>query len=82
MNVTSDGLYRLGTRQGKLKPLYARSQFTVCKISLLPLEDIPCYKEITLRSASSQQTTGTGQCFVKCMCSTKCQTMRCLCLRK
>ena len=49
---------------GILKSLYARSQFTVCKISLLLLEDVPSDKGITIRSASNQQSIGTRFCQV------------------
>ncbi|XP_046683489.1 uncharacterized protein LOC124369516 [Homalodisca vitripennis] len=38
MDTTEDGFYKLGTANGVLKQLYARSQFTVCQKSLVRLE--------------------------------------------
>ena len=81
MNVTEDGFYRLGTERGILNQLYARSQFSVCQKGLLKVEDVPGH-EIPLRSAATAQSTGTGQGFLRCMCKTKCQNNKCLCLKK
>ena len=81
MNVTEDGFYRLGTERGILNQLYARSQFSVCQKDLLKVEDVPDH-EIPLRSAATAQSTGTGQGFLRCMCKTKCQNYKCLCLKK
>ena len=77
-----DEFYQVGTTQGVLKQLYVRSQFSVCKRPLLALEDIPLNKQISLRSAATQQSTGTGQGFVKCNCKTKCQSKKCFCVKK
>ena len=64
---------------GILKQLYARSQFTTCSENLISLSDIPQEKQISLRSAATEQSIGNGQGFFKCTCITKCSTNRCVC---
>ncbi|XP_068229593.1 uncharacterized protein [Palaemon carinicauda] len=81
MSMTEDGFYRPGTAQGILKQLYARSEFTVCPKDFMKAEDVPDL-EIAFQSAATSLSTGSGQGFVRCMCKTKCQTMRCLCVKK
>ncbi|KFD66419.1 hypothetical protein M514_21449, partial [Trichuris suis] len=63
MNVTENGFYRLGTAQGVLNQLYARSGFTPCRKELIRIEDVP-NQEIPVRSALIAQSTGSGQGFV------------------
>ncbi|KFD69436.1 hypothetical protein M514_07937 [Trichuris suis] len=58
MSVTEKGFYRLGTAQGVLNQLYARSGFTPCRKELIRIEDVP-NQEIPLRSAAIAQSTGT-----------------------
>ena len=67
LNITKDNFYKLGTRNGIIKQLYARSQFSVCNENILSTEEIPS-KEISLRSVATAQSTGTGQGFAKCAC--------------
>jgi hypothetical protein len=81
LKTTRDGFYKLGTRNGILKQLYARSQFGRCNQRLIKIEEVPTEKEISLRSAATAQSTGTGQGFVKCSCKNKCQNNRCLCVK-
>ncbi|KFD53316.1 hypothetical protein M513_05797 [Trichuris suis] len=81
MNVTENGFYRLGTAQGVLNQLYARSGFTPCRKELVRIEDVP-NQEIRLRSAAIAQSTGSDQGFVRCTCENKCQTMRCSYVKK
>ncbi|KFD45721.1 hypothetical protein M513_13399 [Trichuris suis] len=81
MSVTENGFYRLGTAQGVLNQLYARSGFTTCRKELIRIEDVP-NQEIPLRSAAIAQSTGSGQGFVRCTCKNKCQTMRCSCVKE
>ncbi|KFD49282.1 hypothetical protein M513_09834 [Trichuris suis] len=81
MSVTENGFYRLGTAQGVLNQLYARSGFTTCRKELIRIEDVP-NQEIPLRSAAIAQSTGSGHGFVRCTCKNKCQTMRCSCVKK
>ncbi|KAL5238997.1 hypothetical protein ACI65C_006407 [Semiaphis heraclei] len=76
LEVTSDGFYRLGTRDGVLKQLYARSQFTVCQKKLLQIHEVPADTEVALRTVAKEQSTGTGQEFLKCVCKTKCQNKK------
>lgn len=80
MDVTEDGFYKIGTANGVLKQLYARSQFTVCKKRLMSVEDVPD-QETGLRTAAAAQSCGSGQGFVKCNCKTKCQTKKCACVK-
>ncbi|KFD63443.1 hypothetical protein M514_24369 [Trichuris suis] len=58
MSVRENGFYRLGTAQGVLNQLYARSGFTPCRKELIRIEDVP-NQEIPLRSAAIAQSTGT-----------------------
>ncbi|XP_022194657.2 KRAB-A domain-containing protein 2-like [Nilaparvata lugens] len=80
MEVTEDGFYKLGTKNGILKQLYSRSQFTVCKNNFIRAEDVPELKT-GLCSAANAQSCGSGQGFVKCTCKTKCQTKKCACVK-
>ncbi|KFD49691.1 hypothetical protein M514_09388 [Trichuris suis] len=81
MSVTENGFCRLGTAQGVLNQLYARSGFTPCRKELIRIEDVP-NQEIPVRSTAIAQSTGSGQGFVRCTCKNKCQTMRCSCVKK
>ncbi|XP_050058504.1 SCAN domain-containing protein 3-like [Aphis gossypii] len=76
LEVTSDSFYRLGTRDGVLKQLYARSQFTACQKKLLQIDEVPIDTEVALRTVAKEQSTGTGQGFLKCVCKTKCQNKK------
>lgn len=77
---TDDGFYTLGTRNGKLKQLYARSQFTVCDENLISIDEVPDV-EFSLRSVATMQSNGTGQGVKKCTCKSKCQTRKCACFK-
>ncbi|KAL5241360.1 hypothetical protein ACI65C_008770 [Semiaphis heraclei] len=61
LKITEDGFYQLGCKSGILKQLYARSQFTTCSENLISLSDIPQEKQISLRSAATEQSIGNGQ---------------------
>ena len=63
LEVTPDGFFKLGTRQGTLKQLYVRSQFQLCHEQFLKLEDVPAHEEMSLRSVASAQAVGNGQGF-------------------
>ncbi|KAI4496192.1 hypothetical protein M0804_000002 [Polistes exclamans] len=80
MSVTENGFYRLGTSEGILKQEYARSHFTLCSKNLLRIEDIPDQK-ISLPSVTIDQSSGSSQECVKCMCKRNCRTMKCLCVK-
>ncbi|KAE9531483.1 hypothetical protein AGLY_010689 [Aphis glycines] len=59
--------------EGLLKSLYSRSQFTICQKNLIAIEEVPRENTFALRTIATQQSTGTGQGFIKCTCKTKCQ---------
>jgi hypothetical protein len=40
LQVTADGYYRLGTREGLLKSLYSRSQLTICQKNIIKTKNI------------------------------------------
>ncbi|KAE9529177.1 hypothetical protein AGLY_011973 [Aphis glycines] len=79
IEVTDDGYYQLGTKEGLLKSLYSRSQFTICQKNLIAIEEVPRENTFALRTIATQQSTGTGQGFIKCTCKTKYQSKKCLC---
>jgi len=82
LEVTPDGFFKLGTRQGTLKQLYVRSQFQLCHEQFLKLENVPAHEEMSLRSVASAQAVDNGQGFFRCSCTKKCDTKRCLCSKK
>eukprot|EP00102_Acyrthosiphon_pisum_P010571 XP_008178926.1 PREDICTED: KRAB-A domain-containing protein 2-like [Acyrthosiphon pisum] len=51
LEKTTDGFYRLGTKYGILKQIYARSQFNLCTEKFITLSDVPDV-DICLRKAS------------------------------
>ena len=59
IRTTEEGLYELGTKNGRLQQLYARSQFTVCAEKFIDEEDVPP-NTISLRSAATQQAVQAG----------------------
>ncbi|XP_060872569.1 uncharacterized protein LOC132946537 [Metopolophium dirhodum] len=81
IEVTVDGYYRLGTKEGLLKSLYSRSQFSICQKNLITIDQVPRENTFALRTIATQQSTGTGQGFIKCTCKTKCQSKKCLCVK-
>lgn len=84
IEVTEDGCYRLGTKNGVLKQLYARNQFDPCKESFLSVEEVPKEKEVSLRQTASVLSDGNGQGFQRCNCSqsTRCNTNKCNCKKR
>ncbi|KAK7601006.1 hypothetical protein V9T40_008447 [Parthenolecanium corni] len=79
---TEDGFYRLGTREGIINSLYARSQFALSHKQFVQLDEVPITSAtISLRSVASSQATGNGQGFVRCHCMQKCINKRCLCVK-
>jgi hypothetical protein len=70
LNVTEHNFYKLGTRNGVIKQLYARSQFSLCEEKLISVEEVPSI-EVSLRTVATAQSTGTGQGFSKCTCIKK-----------
>ncbi|XP_008178928.1 uncharacterized protein LOC100574778 [Acyrthosiphon pisum] len=51
LEKTTDGFYRLGTKYGVLKQIYARSSFNLCTEKFITLSDVPDV-DICLRKAS------------------------------
>ncbi|KAL4714628.1 hypothetical protein ACJJTC_019691 [Scirpophaga incertulas] len=80
LQKTDDELYQLGTKQGVVKTLYSRQQFTVWHQELLKKEDVSNL-ETTLRTVATLHSTGTGQGFVKCRRKKYCDTKECSCLK-
>ena len=78
LEVTAEGFYSIGTRNGKLKQLYSRSQFSICDENLLTVDEVPS-TEFSLRQVATMQSNGTGQGMEKCFCKTKCITNKCSC---
>ena len=80
MEITADNFFKLGTRNGILKQLYSRSQFEMCHERFLRVEEIPT-EIVSLRSVASSQAQGNGQGYVRCQCTMRCNTKKCLCRR-
>ncbi|KAL4152776.1 hypothetical protein QTP88_000609 [Uroleucon formosanum] len=60
MKVTVDRYYRLGTKEGLLKFLYSKSQFTICQKNLITIDQVSRENTLALRTITTQQSTGTG----------------------
>ena len=76
-DIKDEEYYELGTKLGKLKELYARNQYTLCKENFLSIEEVGT-EEIIVREVNKLSLVG-GQGFRKCNCSKKCTTKLCLC---
>ena len=70
VGVNSSGLYLLGTKEGLLKRLYARNEFTAADNNFIEAHDVPS-SPLSLRSAS-MITSGSKQGFVSCHCKRYC----------
>jgi hypothetical protein len=76
---TKDGeFYELATKLGKLKALYTRNQFNLCKENFLSIEEVG-KEEISVREVVKTLSLVGGQGFKKCNCSKKCTAKMCLC---
>lgn len=53
LQKTDDEPYKSGTKQGVVRTLYSRQQFTVCHQELLKKEDVP-NEETTLRTVANR----------------------------
>ena len=78
-DVTSSGLYLLGTQEGLLEQLYARNEFTTAEKKFIEAHDVPS-SSLSLRSASIM--SGSKQEFVSCHCKRYCVDKKCKCLSK
>lgn len=80
--ITEEGFYRIGTRNGTLERLFARSQFTVCPEKIISVEEVPKeVQKISVRTVAKKQSNGSGQGMQKCDCAKNCQTKKCSCLK-
>ena len=69
IDVSSSGLYLLGTKEGLLERLYARNEFTIAD-NFIEAHDVPS-RSLSLQSAS-MITSGSKQGFVSCYCKRYC----------
>jgi len=80
VDVSSSGLYLLGTKEGLLERLYARNEFTTADNNFIESQDVPS-SSLSLRPAS-MITSGSKQGFVSCHCKRYCIDKKCKCLSK
>ena len=64
VDVSSSGLYLLGTKEGLLERLYARNEFKTADNNFIKARDVPSIS-LSLRSAS-MITSGSKHGFVSC----------------
>ena len=75
-DVTVHNNYRIGTRVGNLKGTFARNQVEKCKQVFVSQENVP-ETVLSVRSAATANSVGSGQGFVHCNCETGCFNNRC-----
>ena len=80
VDVSSSGLYLLGTKEGLLERLYACNEFKTADSNFIEAHDVPS-GSLSLRSASTI-TSGSKQGFVSCNCKRCCINKKCKCLLK
>ncbi|KAI1718055.1 KRAB-A domain-containing protein 2-like [Ditylenchus destructor] len=80
MEVTSEGMHKIGTEHGVLNNLYAANCVTPCREAFLSVENVPD-KTVSLRTAANSSAMGTGQGPFKCGCKQKCNSTRCKCFK-
>jgi hypothetical protein len=65
MEVTTDDLYKIGTKNGIIAKLFSRNQFSSCDgVNILNINDIPTDK-IFLRAVNSKELMFEEQGFFK-----------------
>jgi hypothetical protein len=77
-DIKEEVFYEFGTRLGKLKAMYTRNQYTLCKENFLIVEEVE-KEEISVHEVVKELSLVGGQGFKKCSCSKKCTTKMCLC---
>ena len=77
VDVNTSGLYLLGTKEGLLERLYARSEFTTADNNFFEAHDVPS-SSLSVRSASIIKS-GSKQGFVSCHCKRYCIDKKCKC---
>ena len=70
-DIKDEEFYELGTKLGKLKALYTRNQFTLCKENILSIEEYGT-EEISVREVVNKLSLVGGQGFRKCNSTTMC----------
>ena len=53
--IKDEEFYELATKLGKLRQLYTRNQFTLCKENFLSIEEV-CTEEISVREVVNKCT--------------------------
>ena len=61
MNVTDDGFYKIGTKEGTISSMFARNQIFECKETFLKTDEVPEGKELSVRTNSLQTSLTGGQ---------------------
>lgn len=74
-----DNNYSIGTKEGKLKQMYSRNQFTICKETIIAIDDVPEGIEVSLRECARKFSSVGGQGYHRCFCNQKCKTKKCKC---
>ena len=77
VDVSSSGLYLLGTKEVLLERLYACNEFTTADNNFIVAHDVPS-SSLSLRSASII-TSESKQGFVSCHCKKYCFDNKCKC---
>jgi hypothetical protein len=77
-DIKDEEFHELTTKLGKLKALYTRNQFTLCKETFLSIEEVGT-EEISIREVVNKLSLVGVQGFRKCNCSKRCTTKMCLC---
>jgi len=77
-DIKDEEFYELATKLGKLKVLYTRNQFTLCKENILSIEEVGS-EEISVREVVNMLSLVGRQGFRKCNFSKKCTTKMFLC---
>jgi len=79
VDVSTSGLYLLGTKEGLIERLYARNEFTTAD-NFIEAHDVRS-SSLHLRLAS-MITSGSRQGFLSCHCKRYCIDKKCKCLSK
>ena len=80
MEKTDQGLYVLGTKNGKLSRLYSRNEFQLSPSVFLSLSEVAADSSVNVRQ-EAMLSSGSKQGFVKCNCLKGCQTKACACVK-
>ena len=80
--LTANGSFKIGTKDGPLKGCLARNMVEKCKKNVfVSLEEVPSTSELSVRQAVAAESVGNGQGFIHCNCKGGCQSGRCKCRR-